>query len=154
MRKPSYLNLTMHTIVMIFLVFFFRFEYPPDLHQYSGYYDDQYGYYSDYNGHRWDPHIQQWVQQTAGIVIGPGPKWAGFNPYKPSVLFVGHRQTAQAQIRRHNCLIRVSSVCIQYALLNLEKYHPKPLQLNGLFQLIKLGNYIRHKWVNFINSLS
>ena len=102
-EKPSYLNLVMHTIVMIFLGFFFRFEYPPDLHQYSGYYDDQYGYYSDYNGHRWDPHIQQWVQQTAGIVYcpGPGPKWAGFNLYKPSVLFVGHRQTVQAHIRRH-----------------------------------------------------
>ena len=44
----------------------YRFEYPPDLHQYSGYYDDQYGYYGDYHGQRWDPHVQAWVQQTAG----------------------------------------------------------------------------------------
>ena len=35
------------------------------------------------------------------------------NPYKPSVLFVGHRQTGQTQIRccRMGCLIRVFTVC-------------------------------------------
>ena len=37
------------------------------------------------------------------------------NPLKPSVLFVGHWQTVQTQIRRHRTrrLIRVSSVCLQ-----------------------------------------
>ena len=37
------------------------------------------------------------------------------NPYKPSVLFVRHRQTVQTQIRRRNTLrlLRVSTVCLQ-----------------------------------------
>ena len=37
------------------------------------------------------------------------------NPLEPSVLFVGHRQTVQTQIRRHRMrrLIRVSTVCLQ-----------------------------------------
>ena len=37
------------------------------------------------------------------------------NPYKPSFLFVAHRQTVQAQTRHHKALrlIRVSTVCSQ-----------------------------------------
>ena len=55
-----------------------------------------------------------------------------FNPFKPSVIFVGHKQTAQTQIRRHRLwrLIRVSTVCLHNALLKSvksEKYHPTPL---------------------------
>ena len=44
------------------------------------------------------------------------------NPYKPSVIFVGHRQTGQTQIRRRilGRLIRVSTVCIQNVLLKFE----------------------------------
>ena len=44
------------------------------------------------------------------------------NPYKPSVLFIGHRQTAQTQIRCHRIwhLIRVSTVCSQNVLLEFE----------------------------------
>ena len=36
-----------------------------------------------------------------------------FNPYKPSVYFVGHRQTVQTQSKRRKLwrLIRVSTVC-------------------------------------------
>ena len=44
------------------------------------------------------------------------------NPYKPSVLFVGHMQTAQTQHsrRRTRHLIRVSTVCSQNVLLEFE----------------------------------
>ena len=44
------------------------------------------------------------------------------NPYKPSILIVGHRQTAQTQIRRHRTqhLIRVSTICLQNVLLEFE----------------------------------
>ena len=40
-------------------------------------------------------------------------------PYKPSVLFVGHGQTVQTQIRHRimRCLIRVSTVCLQNVIL-------------------------------------
>ena len=31
------------------------------------------------------------------------------NPFKPSILFVGHRQTVQAQIRRHRMCHSVTS---------------------------------------------
>ena len=53
------------------------------------------------------------------------------NNYKHIVLFMGHRQTVKTQIRCHKMrrLIRVSSVCLQVVLLNMnkiEKYHPKP----------------------------
>ena len=42
------------------------------------------------------------------------------NPLKPNFLFVGHRQTVQAQIRRRTSrrLIRVSTVCLQNVLLD------------------------------------
>ena len=45
-----------------------------------------------------------------------------FNPYMPSVLYVGHRQIAQTQIRCHRMrrLIRVSTVCLHNFLLKLE----------------------------------
>ena len=43
----------------------------------------------------------------------------GLNPCTPSVLFVGHMQTVQTQIRCSKMLplIRVSTVCLQNALL-------------------------------------
>ena len=46
-----------------------------------------------------------------------------FNPYKSSVLFVGHRQTAQNQIRRHKtrCLIRILYVCLHNVLLKFKE---------------------------------
>ena len=43
--------------------------------------------------------------------------------YMPSVLFLGHRQIMQNQIRCHSltrCLIRVSTVCLHYFLLKFE----------------------------------
>ena len=48
---------------------------------------------------------------------------AFFNPYMPSVLFVGHRQTVYTEIRCHKMrgLTRVSTVCLHNFLLNLNK---------------------------------
>ena len=45
-----------------------------------------------------------------------------FNPFKPSVPFVGHRQTMQIKIRRHRMwrLIRISTVCLQNVLLKFQ----------------------------------
>ena len=45
------------------------------------------------------------------------------NSYNPGCLFVGHRQTVQKQIRRHNMwrLIRFSTVSLQKFLINLNK---------------------------------
>ena len=44
------------------------------------------------------------------------------NTYKPSILFVGHRQTVQTQFRlkRTLCPIRVSTICLQNVLLKFE----------------------------------
>ena len=44
------------------------------------------------------------------------------NPYKPSVLYMGHRKTVQTQIRRRRMerLIRVSTVCSHKGLLEFE----------------------------------
>ena len=44
------------------------------------------------------------------------------NPYKPSVVFIGHRQTVQSQIRRRRTrrLIRVFTVCWQEYLFEIE----------------------------------
>ena len=55
------------------------------------------------------------------------------NPYKPSVLFVGHRKTMHAQISRSRTrhLIRVPTVCTQNVLLKFEyneNYHPSTLK--------------------------
>ena len=46
-----------------------------------------------------------------------------FNPYKPSVLFMGHWQTVQIQIRYHimRFLIRNFTVCLQNLLLKFGK---------------------------------
>lgn len=75
MTGPLASDLSLHSLTIlvsvewIALYICYRFEYPPDLHQYSSYYDDPYGYYGDYNGQRWDPLVQAWVQQNAGIVL-------------------------------------------------------------------------------------
>ena len=44
------------------------------------------------------------------------------SPYKPSVLFMGHRHTVQTQIRHRImwCLIRIFTVCLQNVLLKFE----------------------------------
>ena len=49
-------------------------------------------------------------------------KIAILNPYKPSVLYVGYRQTVQTQIRRHikRRLIRVCAVFLQNVQFKLE----------------------------------
>ena len=68
-----------------------------------------------------------------------------FNPYKPCILFVGHRQTMQNHIRRRKFrrLIRFSTVCkqkfpLKLTILKLE---------NGLVLLIEVGKSVRLKWV-------
>ena len=53
------------------------------------------------------------------------------NPFKHSVIFMGHRQTVQNQIRhrRRLCLIRLCTVYLENVLLNnlneLETYYPE-----------------------------
>ena len=44
------------------------------------------------------------------------------NPFKPSILFMGHWQTVENQIRCHRTqhLIRLSSICLQKVLLKFE----------------------------------
>ena len=72
------------------------------------------------------------------------------NPYKPRVLFVGHRQTVQNQIKTRR-LICFSTVCKHKFLLKFEEKSKSPPNNpkigNGLEQLITMGKYIRHKWV-------
>ena len=72
-----------------------------------------------------------------------------FNPYKPSVFFVGHRQTMQTQIRHRmmRCLIRIFTVCLQNNLSKFEKkkrkIQPKvPKLVNGLVLLIRIAKSI------------
>ena len=68
--------------------------------------------------------------------------FSSFNPYKPSVLFKGHRQIVQTQIRRRvlRRLIWVSTVCLQNVLLEFEWKWKIPSNIpqnkNGLFQLV------------------
>ena len=78
------------------------------------------------------------------------------NPYKPSVLFVGHRKTVQTQIRHRimRCLIRIGTACLHNLQLKfgkkMKKYHLHcniPKIGNELVQLIGVGNSIRLKWV-------
>ncbi|XP_060586263.1 uncharacterized protein LOC132742001 isoform X4 [Ruditapes philippinarum] len=47
-----------------------RFDYPPDLHDYSHRgYDEYYNYYGyEQNGHRWDPNISEWVATTTDVI--------------------------------------------------------------------------------------
>ena len=76
-----------------------------------------------------------------------------FNPYKPSVLFVGHRKTAQTQIRRCRTqrLIRIFTVCSQNVLLEFElkwKIPPNtPKIWNRPVLPIDIGKFNRLKWV-------
>ena len=66
---------------------------------------------------------------------------------------MGHRQTIPNLIRRPKTrrLIRFSTVCIQKFLFKFEnilKNTPNnPKNGNGLVQVIRMGKYIRHKWV-------
>ena len=69
------------------------------------------------------------------------------NPFKPSVLFMGHRQTQTM----HQCLIRTFTVCSQNFLLKFEKKWKIPPNIpkigNGLVLLIKVGKSTMLKWV-------
>ena len=59
------------------------------------------------------PIIIQFDEETMQL-MGVTYTTKAFNPYKTSVLFVGHRQIVQAKIRRHilQCLIRFSTVLL------------------------------------------
>ena len=74
-----------------------------------------------------------------------------FNPYKPSMLFVGHRQIVQTQIRRCRTrhLILVSTVC--YNLNKNEKFNPTTHKAVILAQLIRVGHSIWLIWVKYIS---
>ena len=68
------------------------------------------------------------IPPQCGVVIKVGYKIdikqrSVLNPYKPRVLFVGHRQTVQTQIRRRRTprLIRVYIVCLQNVLSKIKK---------------------------------
>ncbi|XP_052250710.1 uncharacterized protein LOC127857963 isoform X3 [Dreissena polymorpha] len=44
-----------------------RFEYPPELYDYSRTgYEDYHGY--EYNGYRWDPDVSAWVETTTDVI--------------------------------------------------------------------------------------
>ena len=68
-------------------------------------------------------------------------------PFKPSVIFIGHVQTVQNQIKRH----RASGEVLQYfftyyTLSGLTITTQKTSNLNGFFQLIREANSIVHRW--------
>ena len=85
----------------------------------------------------------------------PNPTYwlVDFNPYKPCVLFMGHGQKVQNQIRRHknaaseqdlHCLL----IEVSFKFDKSEKYHPTTLKLEmDSVQLIRMVKYIMHKWV-------
>ena len=77
------------------------------------------------------------------------PSAVSLNPYKTSVLFVGHMQTMQTQTRRHRTRRLISLHCCLTDFDFDEKYHPNPLNGNGLIQLISVGNCSPFKRVNF-----
>ena len=76
-----------------------------------------------------------------------------FNPYEPSISFLGHRQTVQTQVRRGvwsgSSLFANRNVYLKYN--KNEKDTPKIG--NGLVQLIRMDGSSRQIWVNFIFSL-
>ena len=85
--------------------------------------------------------------------------WQGAAPIckhktiEPRLLFMGHRQTVQNQIRHRimQCLIRIFTVFLEYVLLkskNKWKNQPNtPTLGNGFVLLISVRKSIRFKWV-------
>ena len=75
------------------------------------------------------------------------------NPYTPSIIFVGQRQTVQTQIRRHRmqCLIMSPQFAYRMLYQNLHKNKKKktsnPYNRNGLVRLIIAVNSIRLKQI-------
>ena len=60
------------------------------------------------------------IPAPGGKILGAGIFKLSFKPYnKPSLLFMGHKQTVQTKIRYHSLwhLIRVFTVCLQNVLL-------------------------------------
>ena len=90
------------------------------------------GHFIDKNGLKPDPQTKSKFFHKESIVIKSRLNYYSymFNPYKPSTLFVGHRQTVHTQHRccRTQHLIRVST----------EKYHQTtPLNGNGVVKLMR-----------------
>ena len=73
----------------------------------------------------------------------------GLNPYKPGVLFMGHRQ-----IKRPRCDAAKRGVPSEAILFSSKneikiKFTPDSLKNeNGLIQMIRMENSIRPRWVN------
>ena len=91
-------------------------------------------------------HLTKWKNQLKFVHASGCLFCFCFNLYKPSVLLMGHRQTAQNQTRRRRSrrLVRFSTVCSQKVLLDMEykwKYHTTshkrkwtgPIDKNGKF---------------------
>ena len=114
--------------------------------------------------------IFEWPLKT-GFTVDPNPlasneaSWSGstlflstqsirINPYKLSLLFVGHRQTVQTKIscRIKLRLIKVFTVCLKNILCTFElirKITPStPKIWNRLDLSIWMGKFIHLKWVN------
>ena len=78
------------------------------------------------------------------------------NPYKPSIIFIGHRQTVWTKIRHFMmwCLIRIFTVCLQNFLLKFgkgQKIPPNTPKIgNGLTLLIRIGKSFQLKWIKSI----
>ena len=106
------------------------------------------------------PIIIAWVRISRSIFLLTSiisyfliREYAIFNPYKPGVLFLWHRQTVQTQIRRRRTrrLIRVFTVCWQEFLTKIEqkwKSTPDTPKIgNGLVQLRRMDGSTRQMWV-------
>ena len=80
--------------------------------------------------------------------IGSQYRW--FNPYKPGVPFLGHRQTVQTQIRRR----RTGSILFAHRNFyqkydkNEKRYTRHPLNEKWSRPIDKDGKSIRQMWVN------
>ena len=90
----------------------------------------------------------EWLKLESNVQLGfPRSGCNRVNPYTPGVLFVGHRQTVQTQIRCRTmrCLIRVSTVCLQNVLLKFDqkqKIQPNTPKIgNGFLLLIRVDRF-------------
>lgn len=79
------------------------------------------------------------------------------NPYKPVILFMGHRQTEKKTHQKWGAAKQgVSSEAVLFCSTNIswtneikmKKYPRCPNNENGLVQMIRMGFLIRHKCVD------
>ena len=75
------------------------------------------------------------------------------NQCKHSVIFVGHRQTADPDQTIMQRLLGVFTDCLQNVLIKLNrngKYHPTPLNWKWARPSDKVGKFIRLIWVKYL----